>query len=50
LVTPDVDFLRFAAEGIHHSGIVFGIQSNHSMGDWVKKLGRVQNIGNSLYK
>lgn len=38
LVTTDVDFLRFAAERIHHSGIVFGIQSNHSMGDWVKKL------------
>ncbi|MCA9996374.1 MAG: DUF5615 family PIN-like protein [Anaerolineales bacterium] len=38
LVTGDVDFLRFAAEGVPHAGIVFGIQEDHSMGDWVKKL------------
>jgi hypothetical protein len=38
LVTSDVDFLRFAAEGINHAGIVFGIQATHSIGDWVKKL------------
>ena len=38
LVTSDVDFLRLAAEGTNHSGVVFGIQGDHSMGDWVKKL------------
>lgn len=38
LVTSDVDFLRFASEGINHAGIVFGAQADHSMGDWVKKL------------
>ena len=38
LVTSDVDFLRFAAEGIEHAGIIFGIQGNHSIGDWVRIL------------
>ncbi|MBK7896459.1 MAG: DUF5615 family PIN-like protein [Candidatus Promineifilaceae bacterium] len=38
LVTADVDFLRLAADGTAHAGIVFGLQSEHSMGDWVKKL------------
>lgn len=38
LVTSDVDFLRFAAEGVEHAGIIFGIQGHHSVGDWVKKL------------
>ena len=38
LVTSDVDFLRFTAEGINHSGIVFGTQADHTLGDWVKKL------------
>lgn len=38
LVTSDVDFLRLAAEGIEHLGIVFGVQGDHSIGDWVKKL------------
>ena len=38
LVTSDVDFLRLAAEGINHAGIVFGVQEEHSLGDWVRKL------------
>lgn len=38
LVTSDVDFLRLATEGIPHAGIVFGVQADHSLGDWVKKL------------
>ena len=38
LVTSDVDFLKFAAEGIEHLGIIFGVQQNHSIGDWVKGL------------
>lgn len=38
LVTTDVDFLRMAQDGEAHAGIVFGIQQNHTIGDWVKKL------------
>jgi uncharacterized protein with PIN domain len=38
LVTTDVDFLRLAAEGISHAGIIFGIQQEHTIGDWVKAL------------
>lgn len=38
LVTGDVDFLRLAAEGVQHRGIIFGVQQDHTIGDWVKKL------------
>jgi hypothetical protein len=38
LVTSDVDFLRLAATGLQHLGIVFGIQQDHSLGDWVNNL------------
>ena len=38
LVTTDVDFLRMAQEGRPHTGIIFGIQQNHTMGDWIKSL------------
>jgi hypothetical protein len=38
LVTCDADFLRMAADGIEHTGIVFGIQEHTSIGDWVKGL------------
>lgn len=38
LVTADVDFLRLAADGASHAGIVFGIQSILSVGEWVKRL------------
>jgi predicted nuclease of predicted toxin-antitoxin system len=38
LVTMDTDFLRIAAEGGEHAGIVFGAQEDHSLGDWVKLL------------
>jgi hypothetical protein len=38
LVTGDVDFLRLAAEGVQHKGIIFGVQQDHTIGDWVKKL------------
>lgn len=38
LVTADSEFLKMAAEGIHHLGIVFGAQEDHAIGDWVKKL------------
>ncbi|MBI1294211.1 hypothetical protein GC175_04545 [bacterium] len=38
LVTADTDFLRLAADGVHHTGIIFGLQAAHSTGDWVRKL------------
>jgi uncharacterized protein with PIN domain len=38
LVTTDQDFLQLTAAGIQHMGIIFGIQEDHSLGDWVKGL------------
>lgn len=38
VVTSDTDFLRLVAEGMNHTGIVFGIQENLQIGDWVKAL------------
>lgn len=38
LVTTDVDFLRLAATGVPHAGIIFGNQQDHTLGDWVKNL------------
>jgi len=38
LVTTDQDFLRLAAQGIEFAGVIFGIQENHSLGDWVNSL------------
>lgn len=38
LVTADTDFLRLAAEGVEHAGIVFGVQESNTIGDWVKAL------------
>jgi len=38
LATSDADFLRMAAEGIEHAGIVFGSLDAHTIGDWVKTL------------
>ena len=38
LVTADTDFLVLAASGREHSGIVFGVQESHRIGDWVNAL------------
>jgi len=38
LVTADADFLVMAAEGAKHSGIIYGRQNKHSIGEWVTKL------------
>lgn len=38
LVTSDTDFLVLAASGQNHTGVVFGIQDRHDIGDWVKAL------------
>jgi predicted nuclease of predicted toxin-antitoxin system len=37
-VTTDVDFLRLAATGKPHAGIIFGNQQDHTLGEWVKNL------------
>jgi hypothetical protein len=44
LCKHDQDFLRLAAEGINHKGIVFGIQDLHSIGDWVRGLELIHAI------
>ncbi len=36
--TEDRDFLKLAAAGIEHAGIIRGRQRWHSIGDWVKYL------------
>ena len=38
LCTHDVDYVELAASGVEHSGIVFGQQHRHSIGDWVRFL------------
>ncbi len=36
--TEDKDFLRLAASGVEHAGIIRGRQRVHGIGDWVKYL------------
>ncbi len=38
LCTHDADFVRLAASGVPHAGIVFGQQDEHGVGDWVRGL------------
>jgi hypothetical protein len=38
LVTSDTDFLIASSSGVEHNGIIFGVQEDHSIGDWVKGL------------
>lgn len=38
LVTTDADFLRLAAAGVQHAGLVFGAQEGRTIGDWVRDL------------
>jgi hypothetical protein len=44
LCTHDQDFLRLAAEGMSHKGIVFGIQDLHGIGDWVRGLELIHTV------
>jgi hypothetical protein len=44
LVTGDTDYLLMAAAGITHTGIIFGIQETHGIGDWVKALELVCSV------
>lgn len=36
--TEDKDFVRLAAAGVEHAGVIRGRQKQHSIGDWVKFL------------
>ena len=42
--TEDDDFIRLAAQGIKHAGIIHGEQDKRSMGDWIKYLRFVHAI------
>ena len=44
LATSDADFLRMSAEEIEHAGMIYGKQSTHSIGDWVKGLELVCSV------
>jgi predicted nuclease of predicted toxin-antitoxin system len=44
LCTHDTDFVRLAAQGIPHKGIVFGRLGDHSIGDWVKHLALIHGV------
>lgn len=36
--THDADFVDMAVQGVEHTGIVFGQQHKHGIGDWVRHL------------
>ncbi|MCC6613067.1 MAG: hypothetical protein IT320_06280 [Anaerolineae bacterium] len=38
LCTYDTDFLRIAAAGADHAGIIFGFHDRTTYGDWVRGL------------
>jgi hypothetical protein len=38
LCTHDNDFIRLASQGFPHTGIVFGQQDMHDIGEWVQYL------------
>ena len=42
--TEDKDFLKLAAQGLEHAGIIRGEQDRHSIGDWFKFLGFVHAV------
>lgn len=44
LCTHDADYVELATSGIEHSGIVFGQQHRHGIGDWVRFLELVHAV------
>lgn len=44
LCTHDVDYVELAASGVEHTGIVFGQQQWHGIGDWVRFLELVHAV------
>jgi hypothetical protein len=44
LCTHDADYVDLAASGHYHTGIVFGQQHKHAIGDWVTFLELVHGV------
>ena len=44
LCTHDSDYIELAVSGVTHTGIVFGQQHRHSIGDWVRFLELVHSF------
>jgi hypothetical protein len=44
LCTHDADYVELATSGVEHSGIVFGQQHRHNIGDWVRFLELVHAV------
>lgn len=42
LCTYDQDFLRLAAEGIEHRGIIFARQQKATIGGWIREIKAIQ--------
>ncbi len=42
--TEDDDFIKLAAQGIVHAGIIYGEQNKYSIGDWVRYLRLVHGV------
>ncbi|MCY3864521.1 MAG: DUF5615 family PIN-like protein [Chloroflexi bacterium] len=40
----DDDFLKLAAPGLEHAGIIKGVQHKHSIGDWIKYLRFIHSV------
>lgn len=38
LCTLDADYVKLAAEGVQHAGIIKGVKQKHWIGEWVKAL------------
>ncbi len=45
--TSDDDFIKLAARGADHAGIIWGEQTDHSVGDWVRYLRLVNEVQSS---
>ncbi len=44
ICTADDDFIKLAAQGIEHAGIIWGEQDERSIGEWVKYLRLVHAV------
>ena len=40
----DDDFLKLAAPGVEHAGIIKGKQDKHSIGDWIRYLRFIHSV------
>lgn len=42
--TSDDDFIKLAASGMEHAGVIWGEQTDFSIGDWVRYLRLVNEV------